>query len=116
MAPTRLSTQSAPLASALLAHAGSLYPACAGVPRGVSVLAAGLDVVAGFGYGRGGAPSTDEMPGNVSFSADERASAGDFRKESKTQLPKLDVSGAGSAGPSAMIRGFEVWALRVGLT
>eukprot|EP00971_Amphidinium_carterae_P118103 2339779-Amphidinium_carterae.5 len=92
MAPMRQPTQQA--------CAGALSPACAGAPRGP----------------RGGAPSADEMTGNVSFSADERNSAGDFRKESKTQLPKLDVSGAASAGPSAMSRGFEVWALRVGLT
>eukprot|EP00971_Amphidinium_carterae_P015177 299943-Amphidinium_carterae.2 len=107
MAPMRQPTQQA--------CAGSLSPAYARAPRGVSALAAGLDVMAGFGHSRGGAPSVDDMTGNVSFSADERHSAGDFRKESKTQLPKLDVSGATSAGPSAMIRGFEVWALRVGL-
>eukprot|EP00971_Amphidinium_carterae_P309225 6144841-Amphidinium_carterae.1 len=104
MAPMRQPTQQA--------YAGPVSPAYAGTPRGVSVLAAGLDVMAGFGHSRGGAPSVDGMTGNVSFSADERHSTGDFRKESKTQLPKLDVSGTASAGPSAMIRGFEVWALR----
>eukprot|EP00971_Amphidinium_carterae_P061330 1214426-Amphidinium_carterae.1 len=70
MAPMRQPTQ---------ACGGTLYPAYAGAPRGVSVLAAGLDVAAGFGHSRGGAPSVDDMTGNVSFSADERHSVGDFQ-------------------------------------
>eukprot|EP00971_Amphidinium_carterae_P152277 3018012-Amphidinium_carterae.1 len=78
--------------------------------------------VAMFGHGAASATGllTDDQTafgaGNLSFFADGRQSAGEFRKEGKTQLPKLETSGqAGSAGPSAVIRGFEVWALKVGL-
>eukprot|EP00971_Amphidinium_carterae_P176183 3492301-Amphidinium_carterae.1 len=69
--------------------------------------------MAAFGHG-----ASDDLAasGNVSFfaSADGRPTAGEFRKEGKMQLPKLETPGPGTA-PSTVIRGFEVWALKSGL-
>eukprot|EP00971_Amphidinium_carterae_P103949 2058585-Amphidinium_carterae.2 len=56
--------------------------------------------IAMFGHGLASAPASGA--GNLSFSADGRQYAGEFRKEGKTQLPKLETSGqAGSSSPSA---------------
>eukprot|EP00971_Amphidinium_carterae_P024258 478740-Amphidinium_carterae.2 len=79
----------------------------------------GSAFTAGFGgCGRSahGLSSADDAAasGNVFFSADGRPTAGEFRKEGKMQLPKLEVLGPGT-GPSVVIRGFEVWALNTGL-
>eukprot|EP00971_Amphidinium_carterae_P250529 4973504-Amphidinium_carterae.1 len=94
--------------------------AASALNRGSPMVSGGSGVTAMFGGGCGcGASSapglSDDMgaSGNVSFSIDGRPAAGDFRKEGKMVLPKLEAPGqAGSAQPSAAIRGFEVWALK----